>query len=125
MKTWALTEKTPTDNGNDVSLSYGNIKIDADREALKTRIEANLQIIKGELQDPAAGVDYFGVIFSNGPLSFKVQELSSVIMGIEGVQEVLFDGAKMDKKTNTLTFAFTIKSIYGDISYEKSFENIA
>lgn len=125
MKTWTLTEKTPTDNGNDVSLSHGNISIDTDLEALRTRIDANLQIVKGELQDSAMGVDYFGVIFGNGPLSFKVQELSSVISGIDGVREVLFNGAKTNKQTNTLTFEFTIKSIYGDIEYEKSFENIA
>lgn len=125
MKTWALTQKTNTDPGNDVSLTYGNITINSDLEALRTRIDATLQIVKGELQDENIGVDYFNIIFSDGPLSFKVQEISSVIMGIEGVREVMFNGATIDRETHVLNFNFTIKSVYGDIEYEKSFENIA
>lgn len=125
MKTWTLTEKTLEDNGNDVSLTYGTISMATDLEALRIRIDAALQIIKGEMQDSNEGVDYFGVVFGDSPMFMKVQEISNTISNIEGVKEVLFDSSDYDSKTSTLSFRFTINSVYGDFEYEKTFENIA
>lgn len=125
MKTWTLTEKTLEDNGNDVSLTYGTISMATDLEALRTRIDAALQIIKGEMQDSNEGVDYFGVVFGDSPMFMKVQEISNTISNIEGVKEVLFDSSDYDSKTSTLSFRITINSVYGDFEYEKTFENIA
>ena len=143
MKTWYLTEKTPTDNGNDLTsetavrvvknestgeqttVEYKIIKTVSDIDALRVRIDAALQVIKGELDDATQGVDYFGIILSNTPISMKVQELSRVIKSIDGVTGLTFDNAIMDKKAQTLSFYFTIYSAYGEFSYNTTFENIA
>lgn len=125
MKTWYLTPKTPTDNGNDLILQDGQIRMVSDIEALRVRIDSALQVFKGELQDPTQGVDYFGVIFSKTPLSMKVQELCRVISSIEGVESVTFDNADVNNKTGEITFHFTIKSVYGELVYDKIIENNA
>lgn len=125
MKTWNLTEKTPTDPGNDVSLVYGTIKMDSDLNAVATAITANLEVIKGEVDDTTKGIDLFGIILSNTPLSMKVQEISRVINNVDGVISSKFTGAEVDKKTNTITFNFEIESVYGSLAYEKTFEGIA
>lgn len=119
MKTWTLTQKTETDNGNDTTLEYGEIKTDTELLALRTRIDAALQVIKGELQDPSEGVDYFGIILSDTPIPIKVQELCRVINGIDGVKSVTYESALLNKRTNVLTFRFTIHSVFGDLEYEK------
>lgn len=125
MKTWYLTPKTPTDNGNDLTSEYGVIKTVTDIEALRVRIDAALQVIKGEVDDFSQGVDYFGIIFSNTPISMKVQEISRVISSIEGVKSLTFVDAVSNKRTQTLSFYFTINSVYGDFNYDTTFENIA
>lgn len=119
MKTWDLTQKTPTDNGNDVATTEGVIKVVEDLDALRTRIDAALQVVKGELQDPKIGVDYFGIILSDSPLPLKVQELCRVINSIEGVKSTTYESAELNKETGVLTFHFTIHSVFGDIEYEK------
>ena len=125
MKSWNLTEKTPTDVGNDVSLNYGTIKMDSDINAVATAITANLEVIKGELDDTSKGLDLFGIILSNTPLQMKVQEISRVINNVDGVMSSKFTGAEVDKKNNTITFSFEIESVYGSLDYEKTFEGIA
>lgn len=122
MKTWNLTEKTPTDSGNDVSLNYGTIKMDADLNAVATAITANLEVIKGELDDPNKGLDLFGIILSNTPLQIKVQEIARVINSVDGVMSSKFTGATQDRRNNTITFTFEIESVYGTLDYEKTFE---
>ena len=125
MKTWNLTEKTPTDPGHDVSLAYGTIKMDSDLNAVATAITANLEVIKGELDDTSKGLDLFGIILSNTPLQMKVQEISRVINNVNGVMSSRVTGAEVDKKANTITFGFEIESVYGSLDYEKTFEGIA
>lgn len=125
MQTWTVTQKTPTSNGNDVKAEYGLICIDSDLEALRTQIDCNLQVIKGEVADESKGVDYFGIIFSNTPLSMKIQEITRVISNIEGVQDVYFLRAEQNNKTHELSLWFKIQSIYGALEYNKNIENIA
>ena len=122
MKTWNLTEKTPTDPGNDVSLAYGTIKTDSDLNAIATAITSNLEVIKGELDDPEKGLDLFGIVLSNTPLQMKVQEISRVINNVDGVMSSKFTGATVDRKNSSITFSFEIESVYGTLDYEKTFE---
>lgn len=117
MKTWYMNEE------NALQLQYGQIKLAKDLEALRVRIDAALQVVKGELDDASAGVDYFGIIFSNTPISMKVQEISRVILSVEGVENLSFKNVEFDRKNQTFRFYFTIYSIYGDIQYDKVIEN--
>lgn len=119
MNTWAL------DDMNDLELMYGQIKLNANLQALKTRIDAALQVVKGEVASASEGVDYFGIIFSNTPVSLKVQEICRVINDIEGVDSVTFEKAEMDKVNLTFRFYFTIYSTYGEFDYDKLFVNPA
>lgn len=123
MQTWKVTPKTTTDNGNDVTSNFGIISIDSDLEALRTRIDCNLQTIKGEVSDDSKGVDYFGIVFSNTPLAMKIQEITRVISNIEGVEEVHFLRAEQDPKTYKLSLFFQIQSVYGALEYNKNIEN--
>lgn len=122
MKTWNLTEKTPTDPGNDVSLAYGTIKMDSDLNAIATAITSNLEVIKGEVDDTEKGLDLFGIILSNTPLQMKVQEISRIINNVDGVMSSKFTGATIDRKNSSITFTFEIESVYGTLDYEKTFE---
>lgn len=122
MKSWYLTEKTPTSNGNDLATQFGHIKTVEGLEALRVRIDAELQIVKGELQDPEAGVDYFGIILSNVPLQMKAQEITRVVMKIPDVQSITLVGATQNKRTHALTMNFLIQSTYGTLEYNKDFE---
>ena len=124
MQTWTITQKTETDNGNDVKAEYGLICIDSDLEALRTQIDCNLQVVKGEVPDETKGVDYFGIIFSNTPLPMKIQEITRVIANVDGVQDVYFLKAEQDHKTQELRLYFKIQSIYGALEYNKNIENI-
>lgn len=119
MKTWNLTQKTPTDNGNDVTLKDGVIQVVDELEALRVRIDAALQVIKGELQDPNIGVDYFGIVMSNTPIPLKIQEICRVINSLEGVKSVTYESSMLNKLTGTLTVSLTIHSVYGDLNYNK------
>lgn len=118
MKTWYMTKE------NDLQLKFGQLKLVEDLEALRVRIDAALQIVKGELDDPTQGVDYFGIIFSNTPMSMKIQEITRVIMLQDGVENVEFTNASFDKRTQTLHFEFHIYSVYGDFDYDRTFDNI-
>ena len=122
MKTWNLTEKTPTDPGNDVSLAYGTIKMDSDLNAIATAITSNLEVIKGEVDDTEKGLDLFGIILSNTPLQMKVQEISRIINNVDGVMSSKFTGATVDRKNSSITFTFEIESVYGTLDDEKTFE---
>ena len=124
MQTWTLTKKTDNDPGNDVTSEFGIISMDSDLEALRTQIDANLQVIKGEVEDETKGVDYFGIVLSNTPLSMKIQEVTRVISNIAGVQNVYFIKADVNRKTHGLTLYFSIQSIYGTLEYNKNIENI-
>lgn len=119
MKTWYLTKE------NSLQLQYGQIRMAKDMEALRCRIDSELQIVKGELDDTSKGVDYFGIIFSNTPVSMKVQEISRVITAINEVESVTFENVEFDRRNQTFKFYFTIQSVYGDFEYEKTFENPA
>ena len=125
MQTWTLTQKTDLDTGNDVSAKYGLISISSDLEALRTVIDANLQTVKGEVPDDNKGVDYFGIVLSNTPLSMKIQEITRVISNINGVESVFFVKAEQDHKTRNVKLYFNIQSVYGTLEYNKSIENIA
>lgn len=142
MKTWNLTQKTETSPGNDLSTqkAYGKLNVTqpdgstaietvqgtiidmvSEIEALRVRIDAALQVIKGELDDSSLGVDYFGIIFSNTPISMKLQEINRVISAVEGVRDVEYKSGYFDKITKSLHFYFRIRSAYGDIDYDKLF----
>lgn len=123
MKTWYLTPKTPGDNGNDVVSEYGVIKQVSGIDALRVRIDAALQVFKGELQNEDLGVEYFGVVLSGVPLQLKIQELSRVIRSLDGVESVEFESASTNAE-NDLNLNLTIKTVYGDIQYNRVFENI-
>ena len=125
MKTWYLTKKRDPDGGNNLVSQDGYIKMAADLEALRVRIDAALQVVKGEVDDPNLGVDYFGIIMSNTPLSMKVQEIARVVNALEGVESLQFERAEVNRASGTLEMYFTIKSVYGDLEYNKTFENIA
>ena len=136
MTTWDITQKTVSDPGNDIVLESSTVITDGeavttkhiktveDLKALRTQIDCNMQVIKGEVDDSSAGVDYFGIILSNTPIPVKAQELTRVITRCDGVREVIFNRAAVNRRTGALTFYFTIKSDYGDIEYDKTFENI-
>lgn len=124
MQTWNLTKKTDNDPGNDVYAEYGIISTSSDLEALRTVIDANVQVVKGEVPDDTKGVDYFGIVLSNTPLSMKIQEITRVISNIDGVNDVYFLRAEQDHKTRTVSLYFSIQSIYGVLEYNKNIENI-
>lgn len=124
MSTWNLTKKTETDPGNDVYAEYGLISMSSELDALRTIIDANLQVVKGEVPDETKGVDYFGIIFSNTPLPMKIQEITRVISNIDGVEEVYFLKAEQDHKSQDLKLYFKIQSVYGALEYNKNIENI-
>ena len=113
------------DKNNDLSITeYGQIAVANKLNALRVALDAALQVVKGELDDTTQGVDYFGIILSDTPLSLKVQELTRVMKQNSEVQEVFFQRAEVDRKNNKLTFYFDITSIYGKFSYDNSFEII-
>lgn len=124
MQTWNLTKKTDNDPGNDVYAEYGIISTSSDLEALRTIIDANVQVVKGEVPDDTKGVDYFGIVLSNTPLSMKIQEITRVISNIDGVNDVYFLRAEQDHKTHTVSLYFSIQSVYGVLEYNKNIENI-
>lgn len=117
MKTFHLNKD------NDLELEHGQIKMDDKLEAVRTRIDCALQVIKGEVDDDSQGVDYFGIILSNTPISMKVQEISRVIQNLEEVEDVLFERIETDKVNGVLKFYFTINSIYGTLAYDRTFAN--
>lgn len=137
MKTWGITKKTVTDNGNEIVVEDNTVRTDnatttskviaiqEGLEALRTQIDCNLQVIKGEVEDETAGVDYFGIIFANTPLAMKVQEITRVIMRCEDVNTVKYQRCGIDRAHNTMTFYFTIESVYGELEYNKTFESLA
>lgn len=137
MKTWGITKKTAIDNGNEIVVEENTVRTDnatttskviavqEGLEALRTQIDCNLQVIKGEVEDETAGVDYFGIIFSNTPLAMKVQEITRVIMRCEDVNTVKYQRCEIDRAHNTMTFYFTIESVYGELEYNKTFESLA
>lgn len=125
MKTWYLTKKTDPDGGNNLTTQDGHIKMASDIEALRVRIDAALQVVKGEVDDINLGVDYFGIIMANTPLSMKVQEIARVVNSLDGVESLQFNRAEVNRATGTLELYFTIKSDYGELEYNKTFENIA
>ena len=102
----------------------GQISLVNKLDALRVALDSALQVVKGELDNTTQGVDYFGIVLSDTPLSLKVQELTRVIMQNEEVQDVKFLRAEVDKKKNQLTFYFDITSIYGQFAYDNSFEII-
>lgn len=118
MKTWLLTDD------NDIDLKFGQIQMVEELQALKTRITAALEVVKGEVSDPEMGVDYFGIIFSNTPISMKIQEICRVINSIAGVSKTEFIEARFNKETGALNFRFEIYSEYGSFEYEKTFEKL-
>lgn len=137
MKTWGITKKTAIDNGNEIVVEENTVRTDnatttskviaiqEGLEALRTQIDCNLQVIKGEVEDETAGVDYFGIIFSNTPLAMKVQEITRVIMRCEDVNTVKYQRCEIDRVHNSMTFYFTIESVYGELEYNKTFESLA
>lgn len=137
MKTWGITKKTVTDNGNEIVVEDNTVRTDNTTitskviaiqeglEALRTQIDCNLQVIKGEVEDESAGVDYFGIIFSNTPLAMKVQEITRVIMRCEDINTVKYQRCEIDRAHNSMTFYFTIESVYGELEYNKTFESLA
>ena len=129
MKTWDFNENNDLvpfqtvrldEEGNKV---YGTIiGMASDLEALRIRIDTALQVVKGEVADESQGVDYFGIVFSDTPISMKIQEISRVILSVEGVEDLEYKNGTFDKRTNVLKFFFIIKSAYGEFDYDKSFE---
>lgn len=109
MKTWAI------DENNDLTTTNGQIDNNLDVNAIADRITNNLQTIKGELDNPDAGVDYFNIIFSNTPVSTKIQELVRVIKLVEGVSDVKFLNYQL--KDQVYTFHFYITTVYGPLDY--------
>ena len=110
---------------NDLVLTpTGQISLVNKLDALRVALDSALQVVKGELDDETQGVDYFGIIMSDTPLSLKVQELTRIIKQNAEVQEVFFQRAEVDKKNNKMIFYFDITSVYGKFSYDNSFEII-
>lgn len=119
MLVWNLTDD------NDLEATSANtIAMSNKLKALRIRIDAALQVIKGELDNSDLGVDYFGIIMSDTPLSIKVQEICRVINLIDEVADVKFVRAETDAKNHKLTFFFTITSVYGEFTYSNTFDNI-
>ena len=113
------------DKNNDLVLTpTGQIAMANKLDALRVALDSALQVIKGELDDTTQGVDYFGIVMSKTPLSLKVQEITRIIMQNTEVEDVKFIRAEIDRKNNILKFYFDITSIYGQLSYENSFEII-
>lgn len=113
------------DRDNELSIgTEGQISLVNKINALRVRLDAALQVVKGEVDDLDQGVDYFGIIFSDTPLSIKVQELCRVMRQIDEVQDIKFIKAEVDNKKQAMTFYFEITSIYGQLQYNNTFENI-
>lgn len=112
------------DKNNDLTLTNGQIAVVNKLNELRVALDAALQVVKGELDDSTQGVDYFGIILSDTPLSLKVQELTRVMQQNPEVKDVRFLRAEVNRKENKLTFYFDITSVYGEFSYDNSFEII-
>lgn len=111
-------------NNNMVLTKAGQISMVNQLDELRVALDAALQVVKGELDDATQGVDYFGVILSDTPLSLKVQELTRVMKQNSEVKDVRFLRAEVDKKESKMTFYFDITSVYGEFQYDNSFEII-
>lgn len=113
------------DKANNLELTKtGQINLVNKLDALRVALDSALQVVKGELDDTTQGVDYFGVILTDTPLSLKVQELTRIMRQNSEVQDVRFLRAEVNKERNQLTFYFDITSVYGPFSYDNSFEII-
>lgn len=124
MLVWNLNKENEltTNTWTDDSVTKCGIELVDKREALRVRLDSALQVVKGELEDNDLGVDYFGIIFTDTPLALKVQELCRVMRLIDEVQDIQFLRAETNTQKNTLSFYFNITSIYGELSYDKTFE---
>ena len=116
MRNWELTDD------NDLSITNGRITTVDKLNALRSRIQSALQTFKGETEDPDFGVDYFGIILENINPSYKIQEFKRVIESLDGVYNVEDYNYRQDKKTGVVTYSFTIKSVYGNISIDQTIE---
>lgn len=138
MKTWGITKPTAEKPyGNEIVVKPNTvteegvtqttsvIAVQEGLEALRTQIDCNLQVVKGEVGETDAGVDYFGIIFANTPLALKVQEITRVIMRCKDVNTVKYEKCEIDRVNNSLTFYFSIESVYGEFDYNKTFETLA
>ena len=113
------------DKNNELGITEsGQINLVNKLDALKVRLDAALQVIKGEVEDTDQGVDYFGIVLTDTPLSIKVQEICRIITSIDEVLDVKFLRAETNSKDNSLTFYFEINSVYGDLEYDNTFENL-
>ena len=116
MRNWDLTED------NDLSITNGKITTVDKLRALRSRIQSALQTFKGETGEEDFGVDYFGIILENICPAYKIQEFKRVIESLDGVYGVEDYNYKQDKKTGSVTYSFTIKSVYGNISIDQIIE---
>ena len=116
MRNWDLTED------NDLSITNGKITTVDKLRALRSRIQSALQTFKGETGEEDFGVDYFGIILENINPAYKIQEFKRVIESLDGVYGVEDYNYKQDKKTGNVTYSFTIKSVYGNISIDQTVE---
>lgn len=116
MRNWDLTED------NDLSVTNGKITTVDKLRALRSRIQSALQTFKGETEDEEFGVDYFGIVLENINPAYKIQEFKRVIESLDGVYDVEDYDYKQDKKTGSVTYSFTIKSVYGNISIDQTVE---
>ncbi|MDY3907197.1 MAG: hypothetical protein SOZ42_00905 [Candidatus Enterosoma sp.] len=116
MRNWELTDD------NDLSITNGKITTVDKLRALRSRIQSALQTFKGETEDENFGVDYFGIILENISPIYKIQEFKRVIESLDGVYGVEGYNYKQDKKTGSVTYSFTIKSVYGNINIDQTVE---
>lgn len=124
MLVWNLTKENeiPVNKFTVDGIERSVIDVVDKKEAVRVLLDSALQVVKGELEDTTKGVDYFGIIMSDTPLSIKVQELCRVMNQLDQVLDIQFLRAEANSKENTLTFYFNITSIYGELSYNKTIE---
>lgn len=108
----------------DLAIKDGIISVDSDMKALADSIDCALNTLKGELDDPDAGVDYYNIVLSNVPMSMKIKELTRVIYNIEGVKDVTYVSSEVDNLNGVLRFVFSVDTVFGTMEYTKTIDNI-
>ena len=111
-------------NGNPVFVKGTVISVDTDIKALADQIDCALSTIKGEMDDASEGVDYYNIVLANVPMSMKIRELSRVIYSVPGVNNVVYLASEKSNINGTLSFRFSIESVFGTMEYTKIIDNM-
>lgn len=105
-------------SGNDLDLSSGNLVITDDRAlCIAQKLTIRFQLFFGEwFADARIGVPYYQVILVKNPSMRVISTVfRQVIMGTEGVAEILSEDLNLDVASRTLTADYKIQTDTGAV----------